>query len=272
MYTDEEDVFDEREVSVLSDLGDSIANAINSVETKRLMLSDTVVELRFDITDQTDVFVSLSAQTNSRIELKGFVPAAEGKLTSYLEVTGVSSEQFLDTAVGTDGVETIRGIGESDEARLYECRVDGSTAVLSFIDAGANVESMKVDEGAGHLTVTVAPDTDIRTVVEGVQQRFDIDLISKVETERDFQSTEDFRQSLENKLTDRQYTVLQAAYSAGYFDWPRGSTAKKIAASLDLAPPTLHEHLRAAQNSLIETFFDETGEFGKNDRLTSTED
>jgi DNA-binding response OmpR family regulator len=272
VYTDEADVFDDREVSVLSDLGDSIANAINSVETKRLMLSDTVVELGFDVSDPTDVFVSLSAMTDSRIELKGFVPAAEGQLTSYLEVTGVSSEEFLDTAVGMDGVETVRGIGESDDVRLYECRVDGPTVVLSFIQAGANVESMEVGEGTGHLTVTVAPDTDIRTVVESVQQSIDVDLISKRETERDFQSTDDFRQSLENQLTDRQYSVLQAAYSAGYFDWPRGSTAKEIASSLDLAPPTLHEHLRGAQNALIETFFDETGEFDEDERLRPDED
>jgi len=59
---------------------------------------------------------------------------------------------------------------------------------------------------------------------------------------------------------------MQAAYSGGYFDWPRGSTAKEIAESLDLAPPTLHEHLRGAQKELIEAFFDETGEFDGTDR------
>ena len=273
VYTDKEDVFDDREVSVLSELGDNIANAINSVESKKLMLSDTVVELEFSVRDQADVFVSLSAQTDSRIELKGFVPAAEGELTSYLEVTGASSEQFLDAATEMPSVETIRATGESEEVRLYECRTDGSSIIRSLTAAGANVTSMHVDEGVGHLSATIAPDTDVRTVFESIQQSFeDVDLVSKQETERDLQSTEDFRQSLENRLTDRQYAVMQAAYSAGYFDWPRGSNAKEVAETLDLAPPTLHEHLRGAQKELIESFFDETGEFDEDEFPRTTED
>ena len=262
VFTDEADVFDDREVAVLSELGDSVASAINAVETKKLMLSDTIVELQFDVTDHTDVFVSLSARTDARIELKGFVPATDGELTSYLEVTGAASDEFLDVATGMDGIKTVRGIVESGDERLYECRVDGPSVVRSLIDAGGNVESMQADQGRGHLSAVVAQETDVRTVVEAIQQRFgDIDLVAKQETERDLQSTDDFRQSLENRLTDRQYAVLQAAYSAGYFDWPRKSNAKEVAESLDLAPPTLHEHLRGAQRELIGAFFDETGEF-----------
>ena len=262
VYTDDENVFDDREVSVLSELGDSIANAINSVESKKLMLSDTIIELEFDVKDRTDVFVSLSSRTDSRIELKGFVPAAEGELTSYLEVSGAPTETFLDAAAEMEGIDTVRGIGDAGEVRLYECRTDGPTVVLSLVDAGANVETMRVDEGTGHLSAAVAPETDVRTVVESTRQTFgEVDLVAKRETERDLQSTDDFRRSLENRLTDRQYSVLKATYSAGYFDWPRGSTAKEAAGSIDLAPPTLHEHLRGAQKELIEAFFDETGEF-----------
>jgi predicted DNA binding protein/DNA-binding response OmpR family regulator len=260
LCTDEEGVFDERELAVLSELGDSIANAINSVESKKLMLADTIVELEFDVSDESDVFVALSTETGSRIELKGFVPAADGDLTCYLEVTGASTETFLDAATEMTDIKTVRGIGESTGENLYECRVTGSTVVLSLIEAGANVESMQADDGRAHVSATVAPETDVRTVVETIQEGFDhVDLVAKRETERELQSTENFRQSLENQLTDRQYSVLEAAYSAGYFDWPRGSTAKEIANSLELAPPTLHEHLRGAQKQLIETFFSETG-------------
>ncbi|AZH26078.1 bacterio-opsin activator domain-containing protein [Haloplanus aerogenes] len=266
--TTEADVFDEREITVLSELGDSVANAINSVEHKKLMLSDTVVELEFDVQDRSDIFVSLSAETESRIELKSFVPAANGELTSYVEVTGTTTEAFLDAATGIPEFEKVRGIGESNEQNLYECRVSDSTVVLSLIDAGANVESMRIDEGQGHIAATVAPDTDVRTVADTIQERFDdIDLVAKREIERDFQSTESFRQSLENRLTDRQYSILEAAYAAGYFAWPRESTAKEIADSLDLAPPTLHEHLRGAKIELIEAFFEETGTLDEGERL-----
>jgi len=270
--TDDRDVFDDREIDVLSELGDSIANAINSVESKRLMLSDTVVELEFEVSDQSDVFLALSAETGARIELKSFVPASNGELTSYVEVTGVSTETFLDAATAAPEIEKVRGVGESSEGGLYECRVSGASVVLSLIDTGANVESMRVDEGQGHVTATVAPEADVRTVAETIQEAFgDVDLVAKREVERDFQSTEDFRQSLENRLTDRQYSVLEAAYAAGYFAWPRESTAKEIADSLDLAPPTLHEHLRGAKIELIEAFFQETGKLDENERLRDDE-
>ncbi|WP_180271865.1 bacterio-opsin activator domain-containing protein [Halorubrum persicum] len=267
VYTDREDLFDDREVSVLSELGDSIAHAIHSVETKKLILSDTVVELEFDIQDPDDVFVALSRETDSRIDLKGFVPAADGELISYLEVTGASTESFLDAATEFPAVQIVRGIGDSGDENLCELRIADSTIVLSLIEAGASVESMYAEAGHGHLTATVAPEVDVRTVVEAIETRFDdVDLVAKRETERDVQSVEDFRQSLENRLTDRQYSVLEAVYSAGYFDWPRESTAKEIANSLDVAPPTLHEHLRGAQKELIETFFAETGKFSEDER------
>lgn len=261
IFTAEQDVFDSREVAVLSELGDRIANAINSVERKNLMFSDTVLELEFDVHDQTDVFVSLSAQTDSRIELKGFVPSSDRQLTSYAEVTRAPTDTFMGTATEKEHIDQVRRIGQSDTAPLYECRVSDSSIVLSVIEAGATVKTMHVDSGKGFLKVHVGPDTDVRTVVESIQQTYDdITLTAKRETHRDFQSTEDFRRSLENRLTDRQYSILKATYSAGYFEWPRKSSAKEIANSIDIAPPTLHEHLRLSQKELIETFFEETGE------------
>jgi len=272
VYTDRQGLFDDREVSVLSELGDSIAHAIHSVETKKLILSDTVVELEFDIDDPADVFVALSQETDSRVELKGFVPASDGELTSYVEVTGTTTEAFIGAATEMPEVQIVRGIGDSTDEHLCELRVAESTIILSLIEAGADVESMYAEEGRGHLTAAVAPEVDVRTVVEAIETRFDdVDLVAKRETERDVQSVGDFRQSLENRLTERQYSVLEAVYSAGYFDWPRESTAKEIANSIDLAPPTLHEHLRGAQKELIETFFDETGKFPEDERLQREE-
>jgi len=263
VYTSEEGVLAEKELAVLAELGDTVANAINAAESKKLMLSDTVVELEFAIQDPTDVFVSLSAETDARIELEGFVPAGDGALTTYVEVTGPTAETFLDAATQVDEIETVRGINDTGEEHLYECRVGDSAVALSLVQAGANVESMTVRRGEGELAANVAPETDVRTVCEAVKDAFPrTELVAKRETERSIQSTDDFRRSLENQLTDRQYAVLKAAYAAGYFDWPRGSTAKEIAESLDLAPPTLHEHLRGAQDELIGAFFEETGEFG----------
>lgn len=63
-------------------------------------------------------------------------------------------------------------------------------------------------------------------------------------------SARDFRNEIHDRLTERQLTVLEAAYFAGYFERPRKRTGQEIAASLDIASPTFHQHLGAALGKL----------------------
>jgi predicted DNA binding protein len=59
------------------------------------------------------------------------------------------------------------------------------------------------------------------------------------------------RDSISERLTDKQRSVLETAYHAGYFEWPRASTAEDLADSMGVASPTLHNHLRKAQKTLL---------------------
>ena len=112
----------------------------------------------------------------------------------------------------------------------------------------------------------------MRTLAERFQEHYpETEVIAKRQRERTIRSLFEVQDVLQEDLTDRQWEALQTAYSAGYFDWPRESTAKEIANSLDLAPPTLHEHLRGALKELNETFFSETGEFSEDERLRPRE-
>ena len=58
-------------------------------------------------------------------------------------------------------------------------------------------------------------------------------------------------------LTDRQHQAVETAYRAGYFEWPRENTAQEVAESMGISSPTLHRHLRKAQNELLTEFLDE---------------
>jgi hypothetical protein len=61
---------------------------------------------------------------------------------------------------------------------------------------------------------------------------------------------------LDDRLTQRQRTVLQTAYFADYFESPRGSTAEEVATSLDITGSTLLHHLRAGQRKLLDAYLD----------------
>ncbi|MCT9096497.1 helix-turn-helix domain-containing protein [Haloarchaeobius sp. HME9146] len=60
--------------------------------------------------------------------------------------------------------------------------------------------------------------------------------------------------SLSTVLTERQREILEAAVAAGYYDVPRGTTHRELAAALDLAPGTVSEHLQRIEHNLVTAF------------------
>lgn len=59
-------------------------------------------------------------------------------------------------------------------------------------------------------------------------------------------------------LTDRQRDALVAAHRGGYYEWPRrDSTAEELAAAMDVAPQTFHEHLRRAEAKVVDRFVED---------------
>ncbi|PSP44835.1 bacterio-opsin activator [Halobacteriales archaeon QH_6_66_25] len=52
-------------------------------------------------------------------------------------------------------------------------------------------------------------------------------------------------------LSARQAEVVELALDHGYFEWPRETDAEALAEKLDIAHPTLLEHLRKAEKKLL---------------------
>jgi predicted DNA binding protein len=84
----------------------------------------------------------------------------------------------------------------------------------------------------------------------------DVSLAAKRERTTDPGERSTLRTDLDERLTDRQRTVLRTAYVADYFASPRGSTAEEVATALDVTGPTVLYHLRAAQRKLLGAYFD----------------
>lgn len=62
---------------------------------------------------------------------------------------------------------------------------------------------------------------------------------------------EEFRAGSDSPLTARQQEVVTEALSRGFYDWPRKITNEELAAELEISRPTLHEHLRKAERTLL---------------------
>lgn len=270
VYATRPDAFSERERESLETLGVATGFVINAARQRNLLLSDTVVELTFRVTDEDDFLAAASSRLDCSLSVEGVVPLAEGVLLCYVGVEDANPRDLLAMATDRSGLEGGRIVHEAaeDEATrggLVEITFAETSPLLSLTERGATVRTAAYEDGVGRLVAEIAPDEDVREVVAAVVETFaDSGLLAKRERQRPVETAGEFRSSLHERLTDRQRTALRVAHHGGYFRSPRDSTAEELAEGLGVSSPTLHYHLRAAQGKLVDAFLEERpGEAGR---------
>lgn len=251
------DAFSEREQAAFAALGETVGFAIYAVNNEKLLFADSRIELEFRMTDAHAFSNVVSAQLDCKCSFDSVISATDGSWLHYMTVENVPPEQVLETAANAQQVEDCRLISEGTTDCVLEVTMSNSP-IRTLMDAGASGQTTVADHGETQVTAEVPLDADIQAIADAFRRQYpDAQLIAKREVERPVQTTTEFRRALDSNLTERQRTTLQAAYFAGYFDWPRGSTAEELATTMDIASATLHKHLRKAQKKLLTTFFDD---------------
>ncbi|WP_435077904.1 bacterio-opsin activator domain-containing protein [Halococcus sp. AFM35] len=249
--------FSERERAAFAVLGEVAGFAINAAQNMKLLLSDTAVALELRVTDASAFSTTLTERLDCRYVIDGVVPAADSAVVQYVTIEGADPEGVLDLAAASSVVEDCRLVSTHDEGGVFEV-VTRQSPVNTVVNIGGTVGEYDVTDGVGNMLVEVAPETDVRAVVDAFERSHPgSELLSKHTVERSLDDA-NARRSVEERLTDKQRAALRAAYFAGYYDWPRRSTAEDIAASMGVSSPTLHNHLRKAQQKLLVGFLDES--------------
>ena len=272
VYASRPDAFSESERESLETLGVATGFAINAARQRNLLLSDTVVELSFRVTDRNDFLAAASAKLDCDVDVEGIVPLDEDSLLCYVRVEGATPGDLLELAERRTGVDAGRVVHEpTDETGgLAEVTLSERSPLLVLVERGGTVRTAEFERGTGRIVAELGVGEDVREVVEALGEAFPrSELLSKRERERSVETAQEFRSGLRQRLTDRQRIALRTAYFGGYFESPRDSTAEELAAALGVTSPTLHYHLRAGQRKLLDGFFDEeTGD----DRLRDSDD
>jgi len=255
---DDRGAFDDPERTLLSDLGRRVGLTITATERRQLLFGDTVVTLTFRYSDGDGVLADLSSSLSCTLDLEGVVAADAHSLLCFVAVTGAPAERIMEWTAETEGLGDARLIRSYDEGGLLEVVLEGNSPALPLTERGGSIAEVHAEDGRARLVAEFAPNVDVRALVESLQRRFEsVELRSKQEVTPTEQTPTGFRESMEQRLTEKQESVLRAAYHAGYFEWPRGSTAEELAESMDVSSPTLHNHLRRAQQKLLSGLFDE---------------
>jgi PAS domain S-box-containing protein len=251
LKADDPDAFGPDVRSGLEVLGETIGFAIHAVENRRLLLSDEVVELEFEVTDERCLAVDVSAELGSYAAIEHAVLTREGNHLCYLRVDEADAETAAAVTRDAAAVADCRVVEEYDNGCLLEVRKTESGAE-AMMDVGATITAATAEDGVGTLVVEAPPDADVREVIDGYTARNpESSLVAKREVDRAARTTASVRERLEERLTEKQESALSTAFYAGYYDWPRGSTAEELAESLDVASATLHQHLRTAERKLL---------------------
>lgn len=250
--------FENEEREVLAGLGWQVGQAVTDIERKKLLLADSVLELTFTVCEDGPFLSDASQRFGASFELEGLVPGDGQSLLHFVTMAGASPDEILTSAADVEEVGNARLIRDYGEGSLLEFSIDGEEPATTLTQLGGRVTQFITEGGSQQITAEFTRKTDVRAVLSGLQASFpSAELLSKHEVERSVQTADGFRRSLEDELTAKQQSAISAAYHAGYFEWPRGSTAEELADSIGVSSPTLHNHLRKAQQKLLTAFFDE---------------
>ncbi|OYR41528.1 hypothetical protein DJ82_05100 [Halorubrum sp. Ib24] len=247
VYADRGSVFDDEFGDLLVELGDNVANAISSVETRRSLRTGSLVELELRLDDPDALLSRIASAFGEPIRVEGTVPRGDGRSLVYLTSDGDRS----DVTESVSAVESIREMGGGPTGRL-EASVNGATAADRVSAHGGSIGRMVADAGGVELTTTFPRSVDVRRIIEHLEERYDrVGLRSR--RDRSGGDGPGARTGFSDGLTDRQREAIETAYLGGYFEWPRASTGEEVATAMDITQPTFNRHLRTAERKLLGT-------------------
>ncbi|PCR91163.1 bacterio-opsin activator domain-containing protein [Natrinema ejinorense] len=250
VFAADPEAFDERERFVLESLAETIATAMNALEVRRMLTTETVVSMAVSLEDPSLFVTALSTAVDATITYRGVTYDANGTPLVFLH-----ADRELDAASVQDAFENGRDVEilsetESDTVLEVEAE-DGLVTVLS--EYGGVIQELTVTDGVADLVLELPDGRSARSAYDLLERRYDrVELDSYHETEEPARTRKDIVTRLESSLTDRQLMALRKAYYANYFEWPRDISGEELAASMDISRSTYHQHLRTAQRKLLD--------------------
>jgi PAS domain S-box-containing protein len=258
VYTERSDAFDGSEREILDKLGDILGHAFNAFERKKTLLSDTLTELEFRI---PGMGAKLAEGPGDEYEftIERTVPTGDDEYVQYIAVEGIDPDRFRDLMVSLETADDVGEIESHEDAdeHLFEIALSEPPLTTTLDAHGGRICSGELRKGDLHVVVELPPDVDVRSILDAISERYpDTDLIAQRTIESSDRTAEAYRSGVFDKLTEKQRTALEAAYFSGFFEWPRENSGEEIANTLGIAPATFSQHIRTAEQKLIDVLLE----------------
>ncbi|MFC7137605.1 bacterio-opsin activator domain-containing protein [Halobaculum litoreum] len=251
VYAGREGAFRSRERAVIARLGEIVGHVIAASERKRALLSDDLVELTLRI---DDLFVALDTSVDPEgwFSFDHMVPVDDGDFIVYGRATEEAVPFLRDLERVNPEWESVTVRSEGSPAR-YELHGVDLPVFSAIASQGGYFEDVVIEDGDLRMTLYLSPSVDVHSVLESLRHNYpQTEIRSRRQFTRSFEDVVRIRRRIVTDLTDRQRATLEAAFYAGYFEWPRDADGGAVADSMGVSPPTFHQHLRTAQRKVLQ--------------------
>ncbi|MFB6113748.1 MAG: bacterio-opsin activator domain-containing protein [Halodesulfurarchaeum sp.] len=255
--TTDPESFESIETGVFSELGATVGYAVNAIESKETLMTDSVTEIEFQTRDADCFSVALSRELDCSLNLRWVSPTDTDSLVEYFSVTGVDPNAVANLAADHSAIDDVQVVTDGENEGLFRFDVTGSCVARTLGEFGSDLSLLRVDDGRATVRAHLAESGDVRTLLEALQDEHgDVELTARRQRERPRQTVQEVRATLDERLTDRQREALQTAYIGGFFEWPRESSGEEIAEIMDINQSTFLQHLRAAERKVLSVLLD----------------
>ncbi|MFC7044423.1 PAS domain S-box protein [Halobacteriaceae archaeon GCM10025711] len=257
VYSTRDDAFDGQERVVVSHLGEIVGHALTALERKETLMSDRILEVEFRSVDAAGKFFDALGTDLESLAIERTVHAGDDHYLHYVRGTGLTPEAFREGLLRIPNIEDVRLVEDGDDGLLFTVTSTNPVVSSAVASYGGRIKHVSLEDDALRITAQFHAGVDTRAVLDALTDAVpDIELVAQRSKAADDARPADLDAALE-RLTQRQRAAVEAAYFGGYFDWPRGSNAEELAEEMGVTSPTLHQHLRKAQQTLLGVFFDD---------------
>ncbi|RRJ30325.1 bacterio-opsin activator domain-containing protein [Halocatena pleomorpha] len=258
VYAETQNAFDETAQAVLAELGETIASAVSAIERKNALLTTSITRVRFIVDDPLFVLSRIARTADCTLTYHGGVRQTTDGSYLFVAVEGAPMDAVERAARELVAVDDVQPISTDNTEGVLRIRLPEQFLALELADHGAVLRRASVDSKTTTLVIDIPETVDSRHITHLVTDAFEnVELRSKRTIDQS--AAQNVYSRFLDRVTDRQFEVLQTAYYSGFFESPREQTGEEIAKTLDISPPAFYQHIRTVQRKLFTTVFDDHG-------------
>lgn len=258
IQTDDDHEFDEHEAIVFSTLGRIVGTALNAVRTQSFLQGEAATEIELSIGDD-EGFVGLTSGIDCRLDHVGTIPPGEDpEMKLFFVVKDGPPTDVVEAARSREDITdatVVRDAGTRNTG-LVRIAVSDSPLIDAVAEYSGTITDAKAVNGTGTVTIQLSKDTNPRSFFERFESRVPSATVESYrDDERPRRTNQEFVAEVTESLTDRQRDTLRTAYASGFFDSPRQVSGEELGEVMDITRATFHQHLRAAERKMLDSFF-----------------